>query len=80
MDQLNARLIQQNYSIQSNINVNRYILDINSRILKKSENELKLTEREIDTIIFLKNQNKPIKVDILQKSLEIRRGFRNPYC
>ena len=69
VDQLNARLIQQNYSIQSNINVNRYILDINSRILKKSDNELKLTEREIDTIIFLKNENKPIKIDILQKKV-----------
>ena len=69
MDQLNARLIQQNYSAQSNININKYILDINSRILKKSENELKLTEREIDTIIFLKNENKPIKVDVLQKEV-----------
>ena len=69
VDQLNARLIQQNYSIQSNINVNKYILDINSRILKKSGNELKLTEREIDTIIFLKNENKPVKVDVLQKKV-----------
>ena len=32
-DQLNARLIQKNYSAQSNININKYILDINSRIL-----------------------------------------------
>ena len=69
IDQLNARLIQQNYSAQSNININKYILDINSRILKKSDNELKLTEREIDTIIFLKNENKPVKVDILQKKV-----------
>ena len=69
MDQLNARLIQQNYSVQSNININKYTLDINSRILKKSNNELKLTEREIDTIIFLKNENKPVKVDILQKKV-----------
>ena len=68
-DQLNARLIQQNYSAQSNININKYILDINSRILKKSGNELKLTEREIDTIIFLKNENKPVKVDVLQKKV-----------
>ena len=68
-DQLNARLIQQNYSAQSNININKYILDINSRILKKSGNELKLTEREIDTIIFLKNENKPVKVDILQRKV-----------
>ena len=69
IDQLNARLIQQNYSAQSNININKYTLDINSRILKQSDNELKLTEREIDTIIFLKNENKPVKVDILQKKV-----------
>ena len=69
VDQLNVRFIQQNYSAQSNININNYILDINSRILKKSDNELKLTEREIDTIIFLKNENKPVKVDMLQKKV-----------
>ncbi len=69
IDQLNARLIQQNYSAQSNININKYILDINSRILKQFDNELKLTEREIDTIIFLKNENKPVKVDVLQKKV-----------
>jgi len=69
IDQLNVRFIQQNYSAQSNININNYILDINSRILKKSDNELKLTEREIDTIIFLKNENKPVKVDVLQKKV-----------
>ena len=69
IDQLNARFIQQNYSAQSNININKYILDINSRILKKSDNELKLTEREIDTIIFLKNETKPVKVDVLQKKV-----------
>ena len=34
IDQLNARFIQQNYSAQSNININKYTLDINSRILK----------------------------------------------
>ena len=69
IDQINAKLIQQNYLAQSNININQYILDINSRILKKSNKELKLTEREIDTIIFLKNENKPVKVDVLQKKV-----------
>ena len=69
IDQINARLIQQNYSTQSNINIKKYLLDINSRILKKTDKELKLTEREIDTIIFLKNENKPVKVDMLQKKV-----------
>ena len=69
VDQLNARLIQQNYSAQSNINIHKYRLDINSRILKKADNKLKLTEREIDTILFLKNENKPVTVDTLQKKV-----------
>ncbi len=69
IDQLNARLLQQNYSAKSNIIINKYILDINSRILKKTYNELKLTEREIDTILFLKNENKPVSVDLLQKKV-----------
>ena len=69
VDQLNARLIQQNYSVQSNINISKYILDINSRMLKKSDKELKLTEREIDTVLFLKNENKPVNVNILQKKV-----------
>ena len=69
IDQINAKLIQQNYLAQSNININQYILDINSRILRKSDNVLKLTEREIDTILYLKKQNKPVKVDILQKKV-----------
>ena len=69
IDQLNARLIQQNYSAQSNININKYILDINARILKEADNKLKLTEREIDTILFLKNENKPVTVDTLQKKV-----------
>ena len=43
IDQINARLIQQNYSTQSNINIKKYLLDINSRILKKTDKELKLT-------------------------------------
>ena len=43
--------------------------EINSRILKKSDHKLKLTEREIDTILFLKNENKPVRVDVLQKKV-----------
>ena len=38
-------------------------------MLKKSDKELKLTEREIDTVLFLKNENKPVNVNILQKKV-----------
>ena len=69
IDQINTKLIQQNYLAQSNITINDYILNVNSRILKKKNNELILTEREIDIIIFLKKQKNPAKIDILQKEV-----------
>ena len=69
IDQVNARLIQQKFLIQSNINIKEYILDVNSRVLTNKNYQLKLTEREIDIIIFLHKENKPVKVDILQSKV-----------
>ena len=69
MDQINTKLIQQNYLAQSNVSINNYTLNINSRVLKKKDCELILTEREIDIIVFLKNEKKPAKVDVLQKKV-----------
>ena len=37
IDQINTKLIQQNYSAQSSITINDYILNVNSRILKKKK-------------------------------------------
>ena len=69
IDQLNAKLIQQKFLVQSNINIKKYALDVNSRILKSKSYQLKLTEREIDIIIFLHKENKPVKVEILQNKV-----------
>ena len=69
IDQLNAKLIQQKFLVQSNINIKEYTLDVNSRILRNKNYQLKLTEREIDIIIFLHKENKPVKVDILQNKV-----------
>ena len=67
MDQINTKLIQQNYLALSSVNINNYNLNINSTVLKKNNFELILTEREIDIIVFLKREKKPAKVDVLQK-------------
>ena len=50
----NIFLIKKKYNYQSKINIKDYILDINSRIIKKDNSLLKLTEREIDIIFFFK--------------------------
>ena len=69
LEQINVKLIQQVYILQSDINIKNYELDLNARILKKNNQELKLTEREIEAIIFLQNKNEPVSVEKLQKEV-----------
>ena len=69
IDKINIQLIKQKYDHQSKIRIKDYNLNFNSRIISKNSNELKLTEREIDIILFLKNQTEPKTIDILQKEI-----------
>ena len=69
IDKINIQLIKQKYDYQSKIRIKDYNLNFNSRIISKNSNELKLTEREIDIILFLKNQTEPRTIDILQKEI-----------
>ena len=69
IEKINSSLLMQQYDFQSNINIAGYKLDINSRVISFNNNKLKLTERETKIILFLKNQNKPINIDILQKEV-----------
>ena len=69
IDIINIQLIKQKYDHQSKIRIKDYNLNFNSRIISKNSNELKLTEREIDIILFLKNQTEPRTIDILQKEI-----------
>ena len=69
IDKINIQLIKQKYDYQSKIRIKDYNLNFNSRVISKNSNELKLTEREIDIILFLKNQTEPKTIDILQKEI-----------
>ena len=66
IDNINIQLIKQEYSFQSQIIIKKYILNLNKRIIITDDKELKLTEREIDIILFLKNCTKPQSVNSLQ--------------
>ena len=69
IENLNVRFIQKKYQDQSNVNIKDFFLDINSRILKKGNSTLKLTERETDMILFLNNSKKPVNVETLEKKI-----------
>ena len=69
MEKINTELIKQKYNDQSFIKILNYSLDINSRIISNDSGRLKLTEREVDIILFLKDHQKPQKVNILQNQV-----------
>ena len=65
IEKLNIQLIKQRYNYQSKVFLKNYVLDINSREIIKENKRLKLTEREIDTILFLGNKIKPQNIKTL---------------
>ena len=69
VEKINTELIKQKYNDQSFIKILNYSLDINSRIISNDSGRLKLTEREIDIILFLNDQKKPQKVNVLQNQV-----------
>ena len=69
IDKINSTLLMQQYDFQSNYEIKDYKMDLNSRIINKKDQELKLTQREIEVILFLKKNKKPIDVNTLQKQV-----------
>jgi hypothetical protein len=69
LDKINTHLIKQKYNFQSNLNIKKYNLNLNSRTIINGSKELKLTEREIDIILFLNENKKPQSVINLQNKV-----------
>jgi hypothetical protein len=60
---ININLIKLRFNQQSKIIIKSYELDLNSKFFSKAENSLKLTQKEIEIILYL-NSNK-IKNNVL---------------
>tara|TARA_B110000037_G_scaffold147718_1_gene166836 strand:- start:13 stop:609 length:597 start_codon:yes stop_codon:yes gene_type:complete len=69
IDKMNTQLIKQKYDLQSKLDIKNYILNLNSRMITNKQNQLKLTEREIDIILFLKDKGIPQSVVNLQNEV-----------
>ena len=66
---INTRLIKQTYKLQSSFEIKGYMLNLNSRIMSNTITELKLTEREIDIILYLKEHDQPQSIQKLQTNV-----------
>tara|TARA_B100000959_G_scaffold253265_1_gene283979 strand:+ start:255 stop:824 length:570 start_codon:yes stop_codon:yes gene_type:complete len=69
IENINVNLLKNKYSEQSDIIIGNYSVDINSRSISNNLKNLRLTEREIQIIIFLKNSNKSQNIENLQKKV-----------
>ena len=69
LDKINVQLIKQRYDFQSKISIKNYNLNLNSRVISTNKKDLKLTEREVDIILFLKKKNKPNTIETLQNEI-----------
>ena len=66
---INVELMRKHFNDQSNIKIKQYKVDINSREIFKNNIKMKLTEKEINTIMYLFKKNKPISIDELEKNV-----------
>ena len=66
IETININFLKNKFLEQSEIDLGFYKLNLNSRKIFDDKNELNLTEKEADIIIFLKKSEKSVSIDELQ--------------
>jgi DNA-binding response OmpR family regulator len=66
IEKLNIEFLKYQFAEQSKVIIKDYTIDINGREMSSKNVKLKLTEKEINTIIYLSKLNKPISINELQ--------------
>ena len=69
VEKINIEFLKIQFNNQSHIKLNNYAIDLNSREMLIDSTKLKLTEKEINTIIYLSKSNKPVSIDELQEKV-----------
>ena len=66
---INLKFLKKKFNSQSNIIIQSYQLNLNSRKISKNKISLDLTEREINLIIFLNKSITGVNINTLQKEV-----------
>ena len=69
IEKTNIEFLKLQFNNQSQVKINNYIIDLNSREMFLNDIRLKLTEKEINTIIYLSKTIKPVSVNNLQENV-----------
>ena len=69
IEKINIEFLKIQFNSQSEVKVNNYIIDLNSREMQLKDIKLKLTEKETNTILYLSKVIKPANVIELQENV-----------
>ncbi len=69
VEKINIEFLKLQFNSQSDVKINKYCIDLNSREMLINNTRVKLTEKEINTIIYLSKTNKPVSIDELQENV-----------
>ena len=67
LEKININFLKLKFSNQSKIGIKQYHFNLNSREMIKNNNKLKLTEKEINTIVYLSKAPNPVSVEKLEE-------------
>jgi hypothetical protein len=68
-EKINIEFLKMQFNSQSEVKVNTYTIDLNSRQMSINNIKLKLTEKEINTITYLSKSNQPVGIAELQEKV-----------
>ena len=66
IEKINIQSLKMQYNDKSELKINQYKIDLNSRELIEKNSKLKLTEKEANIIVYLSQSNNSVSVDQLQ--------------
>ena len=69
IEKINIEFLKLQFSNHSEVKLNDYTINLNSREMIAYNTKVKLTEKEINTIIYLLKSSKPVDTDELQKKV-----------
>ena len=69
VEKINIEFMRQQFSNQSKVKINKYTIDLNSREMSRESAKLKLTEKEVNAIIYLSNALNPVSINELQNQV-----------
>lgn len=69
IEKINIEFLKKKFNNQSQIKIKNYTININSRQIIFENKKLKLTEKEINTVVYISNSQQPVNPIELQKNV-----------